>query len=551
MNIINKGLTMMKKLILLLEMALLLLLIAAVIVLRSPYAPPVEPMMEIEALWAIEDAREESDAPLVTALENFGVPLGFDRASNTFYCTLGLDNGEAWPEVKLTVPGAKGVTVCFVDDYTYDWCSDAIAEGYSYEMMAYNDTHYSYFSMVFTGLPQVILHAPQELSLTETMGECTIATGAEGAVASAGARVRMRGDGSYRYLEKKSYKVEFTRGARGSATYQVPGIGATDELILLSMGFDDTFMHDKLSWDVLSRVFADKEVFPPRPTAYCEVFVNDEYTGLYVMSTPFDLASELTKENGEGLYHDSVYRTTNPQIIKERPVVVAQDGPAYELFHTPDGKQPFEGISNYLAMRDAEDDETFAALAKNHLDIDSTLLYTVMLQAMGLTDNTTKNMYIWEHVGADGHARYRFELWDMDLGWDRDIGMMGDYWYANKVHDRLINQDIGGARQRFLEIWEEVKARGFTLSLIEELVYQYEDELSRSGAPAREIELWWDDTVYLKAASIVENTQMRIDWMDRVTAYIADTQGDIPFLDVGEREEKHLYPTRGVLEAAQ
>ena len=146
-------------------------------------------------------------------------------------------------------------------------------------------------------------------------------------------------------------------------------------------------------------------------------------------------------------------------------------------------------------------------------------------------------------MGEDGVARYRFELWDMDLGWDRDIGPSGDYWYANKVHDRVINQDIGGARTRFAQIWEEVKARGFTLSLIEQLVYQYEDELSRSGAAAREIALWWDDSVYLRAETIVQRAQMRIGWMDMVTGYIAQSEGDIPFLDVGTREEKHLYAT--------
>ena len=66
----------MKKLILLLEMIALLAVIAAVIALRSPYAPNVEPAREMEELWAIEDEREESETPLVTALENFGVPLG-------------------------------------------------------------------------------------------------------------------------------------------------------------------------------------------------------------------------------------------------------------------------------------------------------------------------------------------------------------------------------------------------------------------------------------------------------------------------------------------
>ena len=53
----------MKRLILLLEMLLMMAVIAAVVMLRSPYAPPVEPMREIEEIWAIEDARQESEAP--------------------------------------------------------------------------------------------------------------------------------------------------------------------------------------------------------------------------------------------------------------------------------------------------------------------------------------------------------------------------------------------------------------------------------------------------------------------------------------------------------
>lgn len=75
---------------LLLGMAALLGAAAAAVLLASPYAPVVEPCRDIEDIWAIEDAREESDVPLVTALKMNGVPLAYDAAENTFYCTLGL-----------------------------------------------------------------------------------------------------------------------------------------------------------------------------------------------------------------------------------------------------------------------------------------------------------------------------------------------------------------------------------------------------------------------------------------------------------------------------
>ena len=53
----------------LLAMAALVLALAGVIACASPYAPAAAPAPEdVETIWAIEDAREESDVPLVTAL---------------------------------------------------------------------------------------------------------------------------------------------------------------------------------------------------------------------------------------------------------------------------------------------------------------------------------------------------------------------------------------------------------------------------------------------------------------------------------------------------
>ena len=52
-------------------------LLAGVVIYGSPYAPVIEPVAEIEAIWAIEDTRTESETPLVTALENHGARLGY------------------------------------------------------------------------------------------------------------------------------------------------------------------------------------------------------------------------------------------------------------------------------------------------------------------------------------------------------------------------------------------------------------------------------------------------------------------------------------------
>ena len=88
-----------------------------------------------------------------------------DAENNVFYGSLGLENGAQWPEIKLTASEetAKGLSLCFADDYGFDDCDAAIREGYSYQIFAYTDTAYSYAEVVFTGLPLVNVTADQTI----------------------------------------------------------------------------------------------------------------------------------------------------------------------------------------------------------------------------------------------------------------------------------------------------------------------------------------------------------------------------------------------------
>ena len=97
----------MKRLKLLLGMAALACAIGLTVKYGSAYRPVVGPVREIEEIWTIEDEREESEEPLVTRLFCNGIPMAYDAENNVFYGSLGLENGEEWPKIKLTT--AKNV----------------------------------------------------------------------------------------------------------------------------------------------------------------------------------------------------------------------------------------------------------------------------------------------------------------------------------------------------------------------------------------------------------------------------------------------------------
>ena len=216
----------MKRFKLFLAMAALACAIGLTVKYGSTYRPVVEPVREIEEIWALEDAREESEEPLVTRLFCNGVPMAYDAENNVFYGSLGLENGAQWPEIKLTASeeAAKGLSLCFADDYGFDDCDAAIREGYSYQIFAYTDTAYSYAEVVFTGLPLVNVTADQTIEREDVPAQIEIALAAEGLQTNG--RIHKRGGASI-LNDKVGYKLEFMRTTDGKKKIATENVTAT------------------------------------------------------------------------------------------------------------------------------------------------------------------------------------------------------------------------------------------------------------------------------------------------------------------------------------
>ncbi|MDY4542579.1 MAG: CotH kinase family protein [Candidatus Ventricola sp.] len=503
---------------LLLGMAALLGAAAAAVLLASPYAPVVEPCRDIEDIWAIEDAREESDTPLVTALDNNGQALGYDAASNTFYCTLGLGHEEDWPQLHLTAPGANGVSLCFVDDYTYDWCADAIRDGWAYQILAYTDDAYSYASLVFTGLPIISLETQEALRPHEDIPVRVSVSAAGEAGLTACGRAHERGDTSLRMRPKHGIKVEFTRHADGTrkTEQEMPLLGRTDEFILIACSMDYLLIRDKLSWDLWNGISSEDEAFGPRETAYCEVFAGDAYLGVYVMMKPYDYAQELARLGADAPAADSLYRLAGRSVHEfDKPLIQDHRGMHYEQHYAPSGETGHASLSPYLALFAQEDDAVFNEKALELLDIDSVIRYALFVQACGMTDNEHNNLYIVAHRTEDGY-RYLFAPWDLDVSWGRDDDENAEVWYDFPIFDRLVELDCGGVvRDRLAAIWQQMRENGFSGENVGSLLDGYNAALNDSGAFYRDAERWNRPNAYSENYNIYSYASARFEMMDR------------------------------------
>ena len=479
-------------------------------------------------------------------MECDGVPLAYDAQEATFYCTLGLEHGEEWPQMHLTAPGARGVSLIFADDYTYDSCADAMRDGYAYQIMAYTDTQYAYIQIVFTGLPLVTIECDEPIALEDTAARVTVsAYGCEPVVSAA--NVHIRGGGSVK-REKSSLKVNFTRTENGRKnTVALPELGARSDLILNGMSYDEMMLREQLGWALYDAMLGEAYDggFDARRTAYAELFVNGEYRGLYLMMEPVDPVEELRRESDSAPLTDSVYRSLSVWFVDERPwqMNACNAGSVFEWRYSPSGTADFSALQAYNDLLAEPDDEVFVRKAEVLLDMESLIRYAILCQAGGFVDNVHNNMYVWAHQTPEG-MRYRFAPWDMDTTFGKQeekIGMHYENWVTFPLMDRVLLLDVANARERYAGMWRAWREDVLTAENVTQLLEAFSRQMTDSGALLRNAMRWdlpVDDTAGYEISAFA---QMRLEAVDQAVELI--TGRETPsFLAIDWYDETQEHP---------
>lgn len=466
---------------------------------------PVGPLLELEDAWAIEDERSEAEDELIIGMRNGLDEMGYDRESRTFYCTVGMDGGEAWPQLDMYAQAAAGkenLQIRWIDDYCYDYCSDAVREGYRYELLAYTDTEFAYIGVVFTGLPIVTMHVDGG---SDALGEeyvpaCASISASGYEAITTGALVHLRGGGYVREYPKWSYRMEFhTLTAHGDEKNDVSVLGmpADSDWLLIGNAADPTCARNELAWSLWRDWHPDGSAFMLQQSRMVEVFQNDEYVGLYQIMQRIQPEEELLRMGGN-LNTDYVLRVIKDLNIESRPVIdlTARLGYWAELRYAPIGATADKAFRQYepywqMNAQPVEEmtDEAFAETALRHTDIRETMEYFLFVQAAGLGfDNVFNNVYMWAMRRGSDFVYYH-SPWDMDMAFMPIFGGDKLNFYVKQA-SRMLNLDVGGCRQVLHEIWWEKRAGLITDDAMYQRVQQFEDMINASGAYLRETEKW-------------------------------------------------------------
>ena len=309
---------------------------------------------------------------------------------------------------------------------------------------------------------------------------------------------------------KRNYKIKF------KDKQQFFGLKA-DKNWILDAGQQDLFrLRNRIAtelWNDFARkpyYAADgDEVFSGVRGRVVEVFLNDEYIGIYSLIETMDNKTLGLSKSRKGIIHGQLWKTNGYglSMMYNTPSVFDNTSSTWDVFETkyPDIKDvnptdysPLWKAINFVVN---SSDEEFKDSVAYYFDLPVVEDYYIFTQTLCAVDNIVKNMY-WAIYDSKESPKITFAVWDLDLTVGSSYLKVYDQKYTLPNHiirgyfnliKRLIATNAGDfnlqVRERY---WSARKDILSTDSLIARYKSYYQ-LLKKCGAAEREAQRWSGD----------------------------------------------------------
>lgn len=372
--------------------------------------------------------------------------------------------------------------------------------------------------------------------------------------------IEWRGSSSQSW-SKKQYAVE-TRDENGNNNnVSLMGLPEENDWVLNAPFLDRSFMRNVLSYDLSRRLghYASR-------TQYCELFLNGEYQGIYVLMEKIKRDKDrvdVAEMDSGSLDGDAV---TGGYILKiDKTAGSSNDGftsrhlPAGEStrrivyqYHYPDPDEILSQQKNYIrnymfAFEDMMASENYNDPQTGYpawIDVESFIDFFLVSEIGKNVDSYRLSSYLYKERDSDGGLLYAGPVWDYNLafglanyydGEDTDEWMLETllyiggtdwqvpFWWETLLNDPQFNSQI---KQRWFSLRKSVFSLERIHAFIDNVAYDLRDAQARNfaiwPAPGEPGEGFWpmpgvfysfttyqDEVDYMKWW-----IEERIEWMD-------------------------------------
>lgn len=330
-------------------------------------------------------------------------------------------------------------------------------------------------------------------------------------------KIRTRGDSSSIY-PKKSYRIKLMQN-NSPQNMSLLGMRDDSDWILDSLYSDNSKIRTYLSYDLWNIVNEDlkDEEYPTLNCKYVEVFMNNEYIGLYLLKEPIDekslnLNQTTNIDSGvllKGINHDYIdFSEENISSIKD------------EFYCSLEIKYPsdLKDYSKYWygilpKMRDYYTGNINDEIIEQTFYKENLANYRIYLTALSAKDNyEPKNVY-FSVKSLDEDEKVILTPWDLDLTFG--LTWLGEaYEEINEIESLYYLSESPEFLNYLKERWNYLKKVAFNEEVVYKLIDSYYTEITTFGAVYRDYEKWISSDMDIEIERIKSWCKERFEIVD-------------------------------------
>ncbi len=288
------------------------------------------------------------------------------------------------------------------------------------------------------------------------------------------AKIKLQGHSSLDY-EKKNYNIEFYQDEDLTNQQKVDfGWGAQSKYCLKANWIDKTHARNIVTARLVQEVEQKYNLLNDTPHNGTidgfpiEIYLNDEFLGLYTLNIPKGAWQFNMDENNPNHIVLSAEDWSNAACFKEE----AKDlNSSWALEVGEENEATLEKLNRVIRFVINSSDQEFKEQFSSYFNLDAVLNYYVLTQYGLLCDNVAKNMLL---VTYDGEIWYPV-LYDLDTAWGSSSSGLETVHYEstkdianNQLFERLEKNFPNELANRYFALKKEIFTKEHVLNLFNE-----------------------------------------------------------------------------------
>lgn len=321
--------------------------------------------------------------------------------------------------------------------------------------------------------------------------------------------LKTRGSSSLLF-PKKTYKIEFDEKV------SIYGLPKDDKYVLDALYIDKSKIRNLLSTNMWNLINNNQSIDDDLQGQFVELFIDNEYMGLYVLKEKVD--KSVTKISDSGILLKTISHMNDYYIGQLHNYDYSINDNSFlnfeiKKYNVESFYSIVDKLKNYYSCYSYD-------CIYNDFDIDNYINYIVFVSLISGNDNLNYNRYLSLH---DADSKIIITPWDMDLTWGLNwwdfselyslFYMPSSYdadWMDDNIISNMDEKTLSLIKQRYWELRENI----ISMDTINGFLDAYKDLLVKSGAASRDSERWYSYDVEYEIEQIREWANYRIQFLD-------------------------------------